>query len=252
VPTRALWQSDGYFGKSPVGRLIRPALGLLQSRDVRAADRIDQMLTISAASQEMIARCYRRNADILYCPIDTDRFSPQGRKKDHFLIVSRFDHWKRLDYAVEAFRRLDYPLRIVGKGPEEAYLKSIAGPRTEFVGTVSDEQLAIEYSMARALVFTPFIEGGMTVVEANACGTPTICYGAGGIPELQIDTCERERKGDPTSVFFHEQTPEAVIEAVRKFEAFSFEPAALVRHAVQFSVPQFKSRMRSFVEKHVR
>jgi glycosyltransferase involved in cell wall biosynthesis len=250
VPTRALWQSDEYFGSGARGRILKPAMKFLRNRDARAASRVQSFLTISRASQEYISKCYGRKADILYCPIDTDRFRPCAPRGDHFLIVARLVHWKRVDYAVEAFRRLNYPLRIIGTGPEEERLRAMAGPRTEFVGNVSDAQLAEEYSKARAVIFTPFIEGGMTPVEANACGTPTICLGAGGVTELQTD---HEAAGAAaTSVFFREQSPEAVIDAVRVFENSLFDSDAIVRHADQFSVPRFRKRMRSFVESSIR
>jgi glycosyltransferase involved in cell wall biosynthesis len=252
IPTRALWQTDAYFGSGAKGRLLRPMMGFLRRRDARAAARVDAFLTISRASQDHITRCYGRKSDILYCPIDTDQFRPTAPKEDHFLIVARLVRWKRVDYAVEAFKRLNYPLRIVGTGPEEEKLRALAGPRTEFLGNISDSSLADEYSKARAVVFTPFIEGGMTPVEANACGTPTICLGAGGVTELQIDHTETAERGAATSVFFYEQTPEAVTDAVRAFEKVQFDSEAIVRHADQYSVPRFKKRMRQFVENHVR
>ncbi len=251
IPTRALWQANEYFGSSAIGKIVRPALGFLRHRDRKAAARVDSFLTISQASQEHIRRCYGRESEILYCPIDTDRFRPAAKREKHFLIVSRLEKWKRVDYAVEAFRRLDYPLRIVGTGPEEEALRAIAGPRTEFVGTVTDSELAEEYSRARAVIFTPYIEGGMTPVEANACGTPTICLGAGGVTELQIDYTEAESRGTPTSVFFNQQTPEAVIEAVRTFADIRFDTECIVRHADQYSVPRFRKTIRQFVERSI-
>ena len=248
IPTRALWQSDLYFGGSVAGRFVSPALGILRKRDWEAARRVSAFLTISQASKRYIEQFYQRPADVLYCPIDTDRFRCMREKREHFLIVSRLERWKRVDYAVEACRRLDYPLRIIGSGPEEALLRSIAGPKTKFVGNVTDQQLAEEYGQARAVIFTPFIEGGMTPVEANACGTPTICLGKGGVTELQCAAPEGSNEaGGATSVFFYEQTPEAVIDAIRRFDTIHFDPDALSRHADQFSVPCFKAGIRAFV-----
>jgi glycosyltransferase involved in cell wall biosynthesis len=162
--------------------------------------------------------------------------------------VSRLERWKRLEYAVEAFTRLGLPLRIIGKGPEEDALRALAGPNVTFLGAVDDATLAREYAQARAVIFTPFLEYGLIPLEANASGTPVIAYGKGGIEETMIPA--NGPKAEParaTAVFFYEQTADAVVEAVKRFERLSFDSDALVRHASQWGVPAFQAKLKAAI-----
>src|SRR3989338_6770051 len=92
MPTRALWHFDSYFGHSKIKLFLKPLLPLLKKRDFAAAQKVDYFLTISQSSQSYIKQYYARDAEVLYCPIDTSPFylSP---KKDHYLIVSRLEYW---------------------------------------------------------------------------------------------------------------------------------------------------------------
>jgi glycosyltransferase involved in cell wall biosynthesis len=246
IPTRALWHSDEYFRWDWKRRLLRPVLDVLRNRDYLAAQKVDHFIGISNTSRDYIRQYYNRDAGVIYCPVDLSNFRPNGEPKDHYLIVSRLEAWKRLDYAIEAFNRLKLPVRIVGTGSAEAALRAMAGPTVEFVGWVDDATLSREYSEARAVLFTPFLEYGLVPIEANACGTPVICYGLGGTTETMVPLGNASGL-PPTAVFFHQQTPEAVVAAVREFEHWSFDKDALIRHASKFGVPEFKRRLRDMV-----
>jgi glycosyltransferase involved in cell wall biosynthesis len=246
IPTRALWHFDEYFGKSISGAAFKLLLPFLRRHELRAVSHIDEFIAISAMTQGYIREYYNRDSTVLHCPIDLSAFAPRADRHDAFLIVSRLEYWKRLDYAVAAFTRLGLPLRIIGQGPEESKLRALAGPNVTFLGAVDDKTLAEEYARARAVIFTPFLEYGLIPLEANASGTPVIAYGRGGIEETMVPV---NRPGvDPskaTAVFFGEQTPDAVIEAVRLFQQSEFDPQALVRHASQWSVPEFQSKLKT-------
>jgi glycosyltransferase involved in cell wall biosynthesis len=248
IPTRAIWHFDAYFGGGMAGRVFKLLLPMLRRHELRAVARIDELIAISAMTQGYIRQFYSRESSVLHCPIDLSAFGPRDDRTDAFLIVSRLEHWKRLDYAVEAFTTLGLPLRVIGKGPEEARLRALAGPNVTFLGAVDDATLAEEYARARAVIFTPFLEYGLIPLEANASGTPVIAYGKGGIRETMIPANGKD--ADPekaTAVFFDEQTPEAVIAAVRTFERLSFDPHRLVRHASRWSVPAFQAKLRALV-----
>lgn len=246
IPTRALWHFGEYFARSWKAKLVQPALSFLKKRDFAAAQRVDRFVGISNMSRDYIRKYYNRDADVIYCPIDLSNFRPCGQRKDHYLIVSRLERWKRLDYAVEAFNRLKLPLRIVGTGEIEGELRAMAGPNIEFAGYVDDNGLAREYSEARAVLFTPYLEYGLIPIEANACGTPVICYGKGGTTETMVPLGNPE--GRPaTAVFFYEQTPEAMIAAIRQFESCEFDRNALMMNASLFGVPEFKRKLREKV-----
>src|SRR5712691_922875 len=205
IPTRAIWHLDEYFGGSLKGALFKLFLPYLRKRDYAAAQRIDRFISISGASQEYIRKYYDRDSEVIFSPVDLDRFFPSGNRKGHYLIVSRLEHWKRVDYAIEAFNKLGLPLRVVGTGKEEPRLKAMAKRNISFLGPVDDESLAREYREARAVIFTPQLEYGLIPLEANASGTPVICYGKGGITETMLPLEDTENNGSaPTAVFFYE------------------------------------------------
>ncbi len=248
IPTRAIWHFDEYFGASMKAKILKLSLPYLKRRDYAAAQKIDQFIAISEASRSYIKQYYDRDAEVVYCPIELHKFQPSKNKGDHYLIVSRLERWKRIDYAIEAFNRMGLPLRIIGAGDDEPRLKAMAKSNIAFLGAVDDAALAREYSEALAVIFTPFLEYGLIPLEANASGTPVICYGKGGITETMIPTDDHQTSGPaPTAVFFYEQTPDALIDAVKRFQKRSFKSDDLVRHASQWGVPNFKNKLRNVV-----
>jgi len=246
IPTRALWHTDQYFGQSFKKKLINPFLNMLRKRDYRNAQGIDQFIAISEISKSYIQKYYNRDSKVVYCPIETDKFIPSAKKEDHYLLVSRLEKWKKVEYAIEAFNALGKPLKIVGIGEEEARLRKMAKGNIAFLGALSDSQLVREYSTCKAVIFTPFLEYGLIPLEANASGTPVICYGHGGVEETMIPVGHVSGQ-TPTAVFFYEQTAAALMGAVEQFEKMSFDCSSLVRYAAQWNVASFQRKMREIV-----
>lgn len=253
TPTRAIWNVNEYFSDHGVKqRIFKGLLPYFKRQDISASKRVTKYITLSEYSRRAIAEIYNRHADILFCPIDFDRFSKGvlEKKENHYLIVSRLERWKRLEYAIEAFNQLGYPLRIIGSGSDADLFKSIAKDNIEFIGNVDDGQLAIEYGRAKAVIFTPELEYGLVPIEANAAGTPVIAYGRGAINETMIPFGHIDQT--PTAVFFYEQTAESLIEAVKIFESSKFQSDDLVNHASKWSIPPFKKKVREYVESAIR
>ena len=252
-PTRALWEPEKYFGNSKWGRSLNPFLEYYRKKDKKMTQRVDQFIAISEDSKKYIKKYYERDSYVIHCPIETENFSPSNNKSDCFLLVSRLLKWKRVDYAIEAFNDLGLPLKIIGTGGEEAFLKDIAGPNIEFLGFVDDKQLAIEYSKARAVIFTPLLEYGLIPLEANASGTPVIAYGKAGVTETMVPYNSEEKmiRQSPTAVFFYEQSKESLIEAIKVFEQVDFVSENLVDHASEWSVKSFKREIRAYVSSFI-
>jgi glycosyltransferase involved in cell wall biosynthesis len=246
IPTRAIWHFEEYFGKSAAGRAFKLLLPWLKRRELEAVAHTDDFIAISEMTRGYIRQYYQRDSMVLHSPIDLSAFHTDRDRSDAFLIVSRLEYWKRVDYAIEAFTRMGLPLRVVGKGPEEERLRGMAGPNVTFLGAVDDETLAQEYARARAVIFTPFLEYGLIPLEANASGTPVLAYGKGGIEETMIPY-ESAGQQKATAIFFMEQTADSLIDAVHRFERAQFDPAALVRHAENWSVPEFQRKLRAAV-----
>jgi glycosyltransferase involved in cell wall biosynthesis len=162
--------------------------------------------------------------------------------------------YKKISVAIDAFNRLELPLKIVGDGPLRRSLQSMAKPNIEFLGWVDDHVLPSLYASCQALVFPGEEDFGIVPLEAQASGRPVIAYGTGGVRETVLPINSSDRRfspsARPTGVFFDTASPESLMTAVRFFEAKkdAFEPAALREHACGFSRERHKARMKAFVE----
>lgn len=249
-PTRAIWCFDSYFG--PTRGLLASIFGLLlpwfKKRDLAAAARVGQFIAISRSAATAIRSCYGREAVVLNCPIDVQRFAEGAKctRQDYFLLVSRLERWKQVDYAIDAFNRLGLPLRVIGTGPEESRLRAMAGPGISFLGAVDDAALIRTYGEARAVVFPPELEYGLVPLEANAAGTPVIALGRGGVLETMVGTNDAEGR-KPTAIFYPEPTAECLVEAVREFCSTGFSREELMAHVAPFDITEFRHTLRAMV-----
>ena len=201
-------------------------------------------------TKESIKKIYKKDSSIIPSPIDLSKFNFESEKSDNFLIVSRLENWKKLDYAIETFNKLKLPLRVIGSGAEEKKLKRIAKSNITFLGSVDDDTLAKEYSSAKAVIFTPYLEYGLIPLEANASGTPVICYGKGGVLETMVSTDDsKKNKQHPTAIFFYKQTSVALINAVKDFEKYTFSAKHLARHAKKWGTEEFKEKLRQLIKR---
>jgi glycosyltransferase involved in cell wall biosynthesis len=202
---------------------------------------VDYFVAISHEIQARIARFYGRASVIIHPPVDTDRYRPSlDPPGDYLLVVSRLIPYKRIDLAVRACSELGMPLIVVGEGRYQAELESLAGPTVQFRGRVPDDEASQLLARCRALIFPGHEDFGITPVEAQAAGRPVIAYAAGGALDTVID--------GQTGLFFHEQTTEALIDAIRRLDSCDFDPIAMRRNAEGFSVVRFKRELRAFVD----
>lgn len=213
--------------------------------DFEISQSVDTFIANSEETKRRIAKFYRRDATVVYPPITIpDKLdTPQRSKKDAaYLSVGRLTYAKRLDLLIAACNQRKIPLRIVGQGPEKAYLQSLAGPTITFLGGITDDALNREYRQAKALLFCARQEDfGMVPVEAMAYGTPVIGLAEGGVKETIRD--------GKTGVLFTEATEQAVMAAIERFEQLPYEAweHACRTQAKRFSVMEFKRRITSIV-----
>jgi glycosyltransferase involved in cell wall biosynthesis len=225
------------------------ALPLLRAWDRSRARAVDRFIGISAASKAAIRQYYGRDADVMFSPILSlpEVFEPHP-KGDFFLLVSRLEPWKNIEVVVDAFRSLETRLVIVGDGPERGALQGRAGPNVEFAGAVGEAELVSLYRRARAVIHSARTEYGLTPIEANAYGTPAICWGVAGALETMVSYAL-----DPdnaTALFYDESTPAAIADAVRRFETIRFDPARCHANARRFGRNEFVSRIQAYVRTH--
>jgi glycosyltransferase involved in cell wall biosynthesis len=244
-PMRFAWDLDTYIERERLPdsarRVLRPAMAVLRQRDRATLPRVQRLIANSTAVRNRIRAFWRRDAAVIFPPVDVDRFEPGPTEalEDYFLIVSRLVPYKRLDLAIEAFNALELPLLIAGAGRDRARLQALAGPTVRFLGHVSDTQRRELFARCRAAVFMSEDDFGIAQVEAQAAGRPVIAYAAGGV----FDTVVPDRTG----VYVAEQSVASLIDAVRRFERLCFAPAYLAHHAQAFSRERFERELVALV-----
>jgi len=215
-------------------------MNYLRIWDREASYRVDDFICNSEYVAQRIRKYYKREATVIYPPTDIEKFSPGGKTEDYFLMVGRLLVYKRFDMAIEAFNRLELPLKIIGTGPELKKLKKAANWNIEFLGDVDDKTLKKYYQGCQALILPQEEDFGIVAVEAMACARPVIAYRAGG--------AEESVKEGKTGIFFNEQKIGALVEAVKNFRPEKFNPEKIRLHAEQFGKNIFKDKIRKFVE----
>jgi glycosyltransferase involved in cell wall biosynthesis len=250
TPMRYVWdQTDAYLGRGPLRWAAAPLVAALRrfDRATSGPEQVTRFVAISQAVADRVHRHYGRRAAVVAPPVDTERFRPDARPPDDFyLLVSAFVPYKRDDLAVEAFARLGRRLVVVGDGPGRAALARKAPRRIEFVGRVSDPELARLFARCRALVQPQEEDFGLTAVEVQAAGRPVIAFGRGGAVDTVLPlTGAPEAAAGATGLWFDAQTPDALVRAVHRFEAAEgyFDAKRIRDHAERFATPRFHAAM---------
>ena len=252
-PMRYAWDlRNQYVNESTTGAAkrwyVRGAMHRLRTWDFAAAQRVDRFAANSSFVADRIRKFYRRDAEVIYPPVDTDNFTLASVKEDYFVTASRLVPYKRVDLIVEAFNRMpDKRLIVIGDGPERARLQALAGPNVTVAGYVGSAQLRRIVASASAFVFAAVEDFGIAPVEAQAAGTPVICLGRGGL----LETVRGLDSDAPTGVFFEDQNVESLRAAVQEFDrardAIRTENCRM--NALRFDARVFRSSFSAFVEK---
>ena len=246
-PVRYAWnQYFAYFSPSQLSffsrRFIPPVMHRLRVWDESSAARVDHFVANSENVARRIMKYYRREADVIHPPADTDFFQPAADmpKNAEFLIVSALVPYKRIDLAIQAFNSSGETLKIVGTGPDLGKLKKMARPNIVFLGQVPAGNLRALYREARALLLPGEEDFGITALEAQACGTPVIAFGRGGALESILP--------GQTGLFFPELTAASLRAALDKFGGLKFNEAAIRSNAERFSRQVFKGKVAAYLE----
>jgi glycosyltransferase involved in cell wall biosynthesis len=248
-PLRYAWDLyHDYMEAEGVGQklrnlLARPILHYMRLYDASTAPRVDVFVANSQTVARRIWKTYRRQAHVIYPPVDVERFSVQEDKEDYYLTMSRLVSYKRVDLIVRAFN--DMPgkeLIVVGDGPEFDVLARLAGPNVTMVGYQPDKAATHYMENARAFVFAAEEDFGIVPIEAQACGTPVVAYGRGGVTETVVH--------GETGVFFQEQEVGHVKGAVRELEDIrpQLDPAEMRAQAKRFDVSSFRTAFSRLIQ----
>jgi glycosyltransferase involved in cell wall biosynthesis len=222
-PMRYLWDLYPLYR-----RAMRPLAGTafaltthyLRMWDLASAGRVDHFVANSHNVAGRIRKHYRRDAAVIYPPVDVSSGYVSESVGEYYLVVSRLSGYKRVDLAIDACNRLNRPLRVVGDGDQYKHLRKLAGPSIKFLGRLDDEAVRENYAHCRALLFPGEEDLGIVPIEAQSFGRPVVAYGRGGV----LETVRGLMTGDAlnvegaTGVFFAEQTVDSLVEAIEFFE----------------------------------
>jgi glycosyltransferase involved in cell wall biosynthesis len=249
TPMRYAWdQFDAYFGPERLGSVasaaMRPVMARLARWDRDTADRVDRYVAISHHVAGRIARYYNRRATVVYPPVNTQFFHPDGRSYERYaLVVSALVPYKRVEVAIEGCRRAGVPLKIVGDGPERAALERLAGGGAELLGRRSDDEVRQLYRSAALVVLPGEEDFGIVPLEAQACGRPVVALGRGGALETVVPGV--------TGVLVSDTSVEALGDAVAQAATQRWDSGAIRRHAERFGRERFGDEIEDMVRREL-
>lgn len=246
-----LYLKEMNLDKGIKGWIVKAILHYMRLWDVRSSHNVDCFLGNSSYIVRRIQKCYRREAQVIHPPVAVNDFTICAEKEDYYLTVSRIVPYKKIDLIVEAFSQMpDKKLIVIGEGSEFVKIKEKATSNVTLMGYQSFEVIRNKMQHAKAFVFAAEEDFGIVTLEAQACGTPVIAYGKGGALEtIRGLDCEK-----PTGLFFEEQTVEAIVGAINRFEevAECFKPENCRANAERFSEERFRLEFKAFVEEKCR
>lgn len=246
TPTRFTYDFETYRARERIPAAALPILRMLniglRRWERAAAQVVTKFAAISSTVKERITRCYGRDSELIYPPVDTNKFRPTetGSAGNYLLIVSRLLPYKRVDLAIEACNKLGIELVIAGSGRDSDRLKGMSGPTVHCLGRVSDGELITLLAGCKAFIFPGEEDFGIAPIQAMAAGKPVVAFGAGGALDTVID--------GRTGILFHQPTAQSLAHAIQRMAEVTFAPDAIRDHAEQFSVSQFRDRILQFLK----
>ena len=251
TPMRYAWDlQEQYLRESGIAKgfqsaLARYFLHRIRLWDHASAQRVDHFIACSHYIARRIQKAYRRHSTVIYPNVDTSQFVMGGTREDFYVCSSRMVPYKKMHLIVQAFAQMpNRRLIMIGTGPQFQRIKKLATPNVTLLGYQPFPVLLDHLQRARAFIFAAEEDFGIAPLEAQACGTPVLAFGRGGAQETVID--------GTTGLHFHEQTPEAICDAVKRFEALEtpLDPHVIRRHALRFSTDRFRREFSAFVRSH--
>jgi len=245
TPTRYLWSNyHEYLKESQFNFLLNKFIPRLSS-NLRIWDRVasyrpDLFIANSHYVAKRIKKYYKKEAKVIYPPVNTSFYQPGDKIENYYLVVSRLIPYKKVDLVVEAFNDLGLPLKIIGRGSEEKKLRKKAKANIEILSNLSDEDVRKYYSSCLAFIAPQEEDFGITTVEALASGRPVIAYRQGGATEIITEGI--------TGIFFDEQTPQCLIDAIKKFKPQNYNSKIIRQYALKFDEAVFKKEIKKFIE----
>ncbi len=243
TPIRYAWDLYDEYTSSlnlPKKFLVQKTLKQIRKWDIETLDRVDHFIANSDFVKERIERTYKREATVIYPPVDINQFTLNTKKEDFYLTASRLVPYKKTKLIVEAFNQMPgKKLLVIGAGEEYKSIQKIAASNIEILGYQPDDVLIDHMQKAKAFVYAAIEDFGIIPIEAMACGTPVIALNEGGTKETITDKI--------TGTHFNAQTEASIIDAVEKFENMAFNPKRIRQEAMKYT--HFEEQLQTFIAK---
>ena len=252
-PIQYYWgMYDDYVNNPGFGKLsflvrffFKILVNPLRKNDFKLAQKPDFLIANSSYSKDEISKYYKRDASVVFPPVEVDKFKLERNKKDYYITTSRQVNWKKLDLAVEAFSKNGKKLVLVGGGAEHQKLVELAGDakNIEFIPRISDPlELSKIVAEAKGFIFPSLEPFGIAPIEALATGTPVLAFNQGGAQDYIKD--------GENGIFFDKQSSSAILKAVEKFEKTSFDAKKVSESAKKFSKENFKKNFEEEIKRN--
>lgn len=227
-----------YFGRFRY--IFHKLITFLRKKDVELSQRPNYIISNSNFVKDWVKKTYNRDSQVIYPPVETDKFPLEENKEDYYVAVGRLEKYKRFDLLVETFNQTDKNLVIIGDGSQMKELKKKSNKNILFLGYKNSEIVKNHISKAKAFIHIGIEDFGIAPVEAQSCGTPIIAYKAGGLLETVLE--------NETGIFFEKQKTESILNAIKLFETKKFDPKKIRQNALRFSTKRFEKEFKNFVE----
>ena len=233
---------ENYFGK--LKYFMLPFVPYLKKWDKKSAQNPDLIIANSKYSQALLREKYNRSSEVVYPPVDTQKFNLNEEKEDYYIAIGRFAPMKRFDLLIDAFNELpDKKLILVGDGFLMDKFRKKAKDNISFTGFLPSEEVSEYLQKAKASICVGIEDFGIAAVESQACGTPVIAYAVGGTGETIINK--------KTGVLFKNQTKEAIQKSIEELEQINFDYREIHENAKAFSIENFKANFKKVVDNYI-
>ena len=236
---RYLWDNKGIYFNVFARTVLSPILFVLRRLDIEQAKNPDYIIANSRFVQKWIEKKYKRDAFVIHPPVDTKKFLLNNNKEEYYVTAARLEPYKRVDLLVSAFNQINDKLIIIGSGSQRKRLMKQANNNIEFVEYSKPHKVSSIVSKAKAFLHAGTEDFGIAPVEAQACGTPVIAYADGGALETVIN--------GKTGILFNDQTPEAILEAIKRFNQTKFDYSQIRKNSERFSVENFERNFKRHI-----
>jgi len=255
-PFRLAWEPESYpkiasasFFKKQLYRLV---IKTLRKLDKASTKNIHYFIANSRIVASRIEKAYGTDKEIITInpPVKCNDFYISTDSKNYYLVVSRFEPYKKVELVLSVFRELNTPLMLVGNGSMIDEIKNMAGDNVTIRSKVPKDELAKLFANCKALIFPQFEDYGITPLEANASGRPVIAYGKGGV----LETMEpyKNDASKASALFFDQQDEQSLKKALKEFETLQFSPDYIKAHARKFDEQVFIDKIAGVISSKLR